>query len=48
LKNPKEDIGKAKAIGAKDYLRKPAGADGFYPVVQTIASRWLPEPGKNY
>ena len=43
-----EDIEKAKALGAKDYLRKPAGAEGFYQAVQTIASRWLTEPGKNY
>ena len=43
-----EDIEKAKALGAKDYLTKPTSFEGFDQVVQTIASRWFTSPGKNY
>ena len=43
-----EDVEKAKTLGAADYLSKPTGAEGFDQVVQTIASRWLTAPGKNY
>jgi len=35
---------KAKALGAADYLRKPAEAEGFYQAVQTIATKWLTDP----
>jgi len=38
----REDLEKAKVLGAADYLTKPTGADGFDQVVQTIASKWLP------
>ena len=43
-----EDVEKAKALGAKDYLNKPTGSEGFDQIVQTIASRWLTAPGKQY
>jgi len=43
-----EDIEKAKALGATDYLSKPTGFEGFEQVVQTIASRWLTAPGTSY
>jgi len=36
-----EDVEKAMALGATDYLSKPTGAEGFDQVVQTIATRWL-------
>jgi len=41
-----EDVEKAKALGAKDYLCKPVESEGFGQLVQTIASRWLKAPGK--
>jgi len=43
-----EDVEKAKALGATEYLCKPIESEGFDQVVQTIASRWLTAPGTNY
>jgi len=37
----REDVEKAKVLGATDYLTKPTGSEGFDQVVQTIASKWL-------
>ena len=42
-----EDVEKAKALGATDYLCKPVEPEGFDQVVQTIRSRWLTAPAKN-
>jgi len=38
----REDVEKAKVLGAVDYLTKPTGIEGFDDVVQTIARKWLP------
>jgi CheY-like chemotaxis protein len=43
-----EDVEKAKALGAIEYLCKPIESEGFDQVVQTIASRWLTALGTNY
>ena len=42
-----DDVEKAKALGATDYLCKPVEPEGFDQVVQTILSRWLTAPAKN-
>ena len=42
-----EDVEKAKALGAADYLRKPTHSEGFEQAVHTIASRWLKASSKN-
>jgi CheY-like chemotaxis protein len=36
-----EDVEKAKALGAADYLTKPTGVEGFDEIIQTIANKWL-------
>jgi len=37
----REDVDRAKVLGAADYFTKPAGPEGFDKVVQTIAAKWL-------
>jgi len=41
-----EDVEKAKALGATDYLCKPVESAGFDQLVQTIVTKWLTTSGK--
>ena len=37
----REDVEKAKALGASDYINKPMGLSGYDQVVRTITRKWL-------